>query len=67
MKKDLWGIGGYLFHLEWISNEVLLYSTGNSIQYTMVEDSMRKVCVCVCVCIRMTGSPCCTAEIDTML
>ena len=26
-----------LFHLEWISNEVLLYSTGNSIQSLVIE------------------------------
>ena len=35
-----------LFHLEWISNEVLLYSTGNSIPSLgteMMEDSMRKI------------------------
>ena len=42
-----------LLHLEWISIEVLLYSTGNSIQsleITMMEDNKRKsVCVCVCV------------------
>ena len=26
-----------LFHLEWISNEVLLYSTGNYIQQLLIE------------------------------
>ena len=34
-----------LIHLEWISNEVLLYSTGNYIQYPgidHVEDNIRK-------------------------
>ena len=31
-----------LLHLEWISNEVLLYSTGNYIQWNMMEDIMRK-------------------------
>ena len=33
-------------HLEWISNELLLYSTGNYIQIlgqTMMEDNMRKI------------------------
>ena len=36
-----------LFHLEWISNEVLLYSTGRYIQSLvmnhMMEDTMRKI------------------------
>ena len=35
-----------LFHLEWLSNEVLLYSTGNSIQSLVMEhdgSSMRKI------------------------
>ena len=32
-----------LLHLEWISNEVLLYSTGNYIQsWTMMEDKNKK-------------------------
>ena len=32
------GVSGYkLLHLEWISNEVLLYSTGNSIQPLGIE------------------------------
>ena len=32
-----------LLHLEWISNEILLYGTH-------VEDNVRKeICVCVCV------------------
>ena len=28
-----------LLHLEWISNEILLYSTGNYIQSLMIEDN----------------------------
>ena len=32
------GISRYkLLHLDWISNEVLLYSTGNSIQSLVIE------------------------------
>ena len=48
------GVSGCkLFHSEWTSNEVLLYSTGNPIQSLVMEDNMRKsVCVCVCVCVR---------------
>ena len=30
-----------LFHLEWISNEVLLYSTGNSIQSLGIDHDGR--------------------------
>ena len=40
-----------LLHLEQISNEILLYSTGNHVQSLgedMMEDSMRKrMCVCI--------------------
>ena len=53
-----------LLHLEWISNDVLLYSTENYTQSLMtehVEDNMRKICM------YMTGSLCCTTEIDTTL
>ena len=61
-----------LLHLEWISNEVLKYSTGNYIQsvgMNMMEDSTRKncVCVCVCVCVCETGSRCHIAEIAITL
>ena len=37
-----------LMHLEWISSEILLYSTGN-----MIEDKVRKKCVYVCIHIYM--------------
>ena len=40
------GVSGCkLLHLEWISNEVLLYSTGNNVQslgIDMMEDNIRK-------------------------
>ena len=39
-----------LLHLEWVSNEVLLYSTGNYIQSlgeNMIEDNMRKKCISI--------------------
>ena len=36
------GAGGHkLLHLEWISNEVLLYSTGNYFQFLRVEHNGR--------------------------
>ena len=55
-----------LLHLEWISHEVLLYSTGNSIQSLGLdhdgrESEEKNVYIC------MTGSVCCTAEIDPAL
>ena len=36
------GVGRYkLLHLEWVTNEVLLYSTGNSIQSLGIEHDGR--------------------------
>ena len=55
-----------LSHLEWISNEVLLYSTGNYIQSLGIDHDERqykKKNVFIC----MTGSLCCTEEIGTTL
>ena len=51
-----------LLHLEWISDAVLLHSTGNYIQSLGIDHNGRKykkdnVYIC------MTGSLCCTAEI----
>ena len=40
-----------LLPLEWISNEILLYSTGNYIQSLMMEhDNVRKRSVYICTC-----------------
>ena len=52
------------FHLEWISNEVLLYITGNYIQCLGIEHDGRQ-CEKRTVYLCMIGSLCCTAEIDT--
>ena len=55
-----------LLHLEWIRNEVLLYGTGNNIQSLVMEcdeSQYEKKNVHLC----MTGSLCCTAEIDRTL
>ena len=45
-----------LLYIEWINNKVLLYSTGNYIQYPMINHSGKKKfknqCVCVCVYIK---------------
>ena len=49
-----------LLHLEWIKNEVSLYSTRNYIQSLEIDHNGRQykkenihmcVCVCVCVCV----------------
>ena len=44
-----------LLYLEWISNEFLLYSTGNyiqSLEHDGIEYEKKNVCVCVSVCER---------------
>ena len=48
-------VGANYYILEWISNEVLLYSTGNCIQSPVMEHDGRyfekkNVCIYVCVC-----------------
>ena len=55
-----------LLYTEWINNKVLLYSTGNYIQYPVInhngkEYEKKNVYVCI------TESLCCTAEINTTL
>ena len=53
-----------LFHLEWISNEVPLCSTGNYIQSLGIErDGKQNEKKIACV----TGSLCCTTETGTTL
>ena len=48
-----------ILSLGWISNGILLCSTGNSVESLRMEpDDVRKKNVYVC----LTGSPCCTAE-----
>ena len=57
-----------LLYTEWLNNKVLLYSTGNYIQYLMINhngEEYEKEYIYVCVCI--TESLCCTAEINTTL
>ena len=55
-KNEELGVGRCkLLHLECISNEVPLYSTGNYIQplgIECTEDNVgTRMCVCVCVCV----------------
>ena len=74
MDRDLGVSRCKLFHLEWISNEVLLYSTGNYIQSLEKEhdgiyerEMYTHVCVCVCVCVWLGHFAVCTAETGTTL
>ena len=53
-----------LLYTEWINNKVLLYSTGNNIQYSVINHNGKeyfKKHICI------TESLCCTAEINTTL
>ena len=53
-----------LLYIGWINNKVLLYSTGNYIQYPVINHNGKeyeKVYICI------TESLCCTAEINTTL
>ena len=56
-----------LLYIGWINNKVLLCSTGNYIQYSVINHNGKeyeKECnVWICV----TESLCCTAEINTTL
>ena len=56
-----------LLHLEWISNELLLYSTGNYIWSLGIEHDGRQYKKKNVHLHVMTGSLCCMAEIDTTL
>ena len=52
-----------LFYIRWINNKVLLYGTGNYIQYPVINHNGKeyeKEHVCI------TESLCCTAEINTL-
>ena len=61
------GIDMYtLLYLRWITNGVLLYSTGNSAQYSVINHNGKeyeKECIYICI----TESLCCTLEINTTL
>ena len=62
------GLADANLHLEWKSNEVLLYSRGNSIQSLVIEhDGRQYEKNKVRVYTYMTGSLGCAAEIDTTL
>ena len=50
-------------HIGWIKNKVPLYSTGNYVQYTVINHNGKEYEKNVYICI--TESLCCTAEINT--
>ena len=57
-----------LVYIGWINNKVLLYSTGNYIQYPVINHNGKeyeKECVYINLC--LTESLCCIAEINTTL
>ena len=63
--KD-WEFGisrGKLLYIAWINNKVLLYSTGNYIQYPMTNHNGKEYEKYTCI----TESLCCTEEINTTL
>ena len=47
-----------LLYIEWINSKVLLYSTGNYIQYPVIKYNGKEY---------ITESLCCTVEINTTL
>ena len=59
-----------LLYVEWINNKVILYSTGNYIQYPVINHNGKEYereCEYVCIYVCVTESLCCTAEINTTL
>ena len=57
-----------LVYAEWINNKVLLYSTGNYIQYSVISHNGKEYKkVCIYMYAYITESLCCTAEINTTL
>ena len=64
------GINRYkLLYIEWISNKVLLYSTGNYIHYPMIshDEEEYEEELDIYIYIYNTISLCCTSEINTTL
>ena len=67
---ELWGWQVQTVYIEQADSKALLDSTGNSTQHPVTNRNgkeQKSVCVCVCVCVCVTGSLCCTAEINTTL
>ena len=51
-----------LLYTEWIDKKVLLYSTGNYIQYPVINHNAKEY-----ICIGITELLCCTPETNTTL
>ena len=66
MEREVGVSGCKLVYMEWINNKVLLYSTGNYIQYPMTTHNGKEYKK-KNVYIRITESPCCTEEINITL
>ena len=62
---------GKLTHIQWVNNQVLLWSTGSYTQYPVINHNGKeyeKECAYICIYIYIqTESHCCTAEINTIL
>ena len=58
--------GCKLLYIEWINNEVLLYSTGNYIQYPEINHKGKEY-INLKKCIYVTESLCYTAKINIIL
>ena len=52
-----------LLYIKWINNKVLFYSTGNYIQYPVINHSGKEYKINIYI----TESLCCTPEINTKL
>ena len=57
---------GKLLYIEWINNKILLYSTGNYIQYPMINHNGKECKNNVFICIT-ESKLLCTAEKNTTL
>ena len=59
---------GKLLHIGWINNKVLLYSTGNCIQYPVIKDNGKEYEEeYTNIYVHVSESLCRTAEINTTL
>ena len=69
MKGEFWVSRSKLLYIEWINNKILLYITGNCIQYPVInhkEKIEKRMYIYVSIYLYIE-SLCCTAEINTTL
>ena len=71
MDWDFGAVRCKLVYIEWINNKVLLYSTGNSSQYLVInhhgKEYKKNVYIYIHTYVWITESLCCTAETNTTL